>query len=47
MNNSSPLHDAVKAGNIEDIYILLSQKPLDINLQNKLGETALHIAAWE
>lgn len=41
----TPLHDAVRAKDIKEVENLLSKKSIDVNLKDKYGYTALHLAA--
>ena len=42
---NTPLHTAVRAGNV-DIVRLLLEKDVNINARNNLGSTALHLCAF-
>jgi len=43
---STPLYWACHGGHFECVKILLAEKP-DLNSQNKLGDAAIHAAAYK
>nr|CCE46073.1 osteoclast-stimulating factor [Sycon raphanus] len=44
---STPLHWAAQCGAEDIVSLLLSQPSIQIDVQNKLGDTAIHAAAWK
>jgi len=44
---STPLHWAARGGHIECVARLLAADNVEVNAQNKMGDTALHGAAWK
>ena len=43
-NGDSPLHVAVRQGQVEDVKEILSQQQVDVNILNSKQETPLHLA---
>ena len=44
---STPLHWAARGGHIECVTQLLAVSNVEVNAQNKMGDTALHGSAWK
>ena len=42
---NTPLMEAVKQGSYQAAETLINEAKVDINVQNKIGNTAAHIAA--
>jgi ankyrin repeat protein len=44
---STPLHWAARGGHLDCTQTLLAVPTIEVNVANKLGDTALHGAAWK
>ena len=42
---NTPLMEAVKQGSYQAVETLINEAKVDINIQNKIGNTAIHIAS--